>query len=135
LLLERNTPQSSSNTMTNGDLFPDDAYDCTDADGDGQGDNADTDDDNDGVRDAVDDFPNNAQESVDTDGDGVGDNEDLDDDGDGVSDVNDYDSLNPLVWDEPGFSVTFAQYLTTIVAVLFLVVFLTREKDEDEPKA
>ena len=47
----------------------------------------------------------------------------------------DYDSLNPLVWDEPGFSISFAQYFTTIVGVLFLLVFLTREKDEDEPDA
>ena len=60
---------------------------------------------------------------------------DEDDDGDGVSDVDDYDSLNPLVWEEPGFSITFGQYFTTILAVMFLVVFLTREKDEDEPQA
>jgi len=47
----------------------------------------------------------------------------------------DYDSLNPLVWDEPGFSVTFGQYFTSIFVVLFLLVLLTREKDEDEPDA
>ena len=120
---------------TNGDLFPNDAYDCTDIDGDGIGDRADDDDDNDGVRDTVDAFPYDANESVDTDGDGMGDNADEDDDGDGVSDVDDYDSLNPLVWDEPGFSISFGQYFTTIVGVLFLLVFLTREKDEDEPDA
>jgi len=113
-------------------LFPNDAYDCTDIDGDGIGDRADDDDDNDGVRDTVDAFPYDANESVDTDGDGLGDNADEDDDGDGVSDVDDYDSLNPLVWDEPGFSISFGQYFTTIVGVLFLLVFLTREKDEDE---
>ena len=120
---------------TNGDLFPNDAYDCTDIDGDGIGDRADDDDDNDGVRDTVDAFPYDANETVDTDGDGLGDNADEDDDGDGVSDVDDYDSLNPLVWDEPGFSISFGQYFTTIVGVLFLLVFLTREKDEDEPDA
>jgi len=43
--------------------------------------------------------------------------------------------LNPLVWDEPGFSISFGQYFTTIVGVLFLLVLLTREKDEDEPDA
>ena len=118
---------------TNGDLFPNNAIDCYDADGDGIGDNADTDDDNDGVRDTMDAFPTNAAESVDTDGDGIGNNADDDDDGDGVADAEDFDSLDPDIWDEPVLSLSFFQFLTLSIAFLTLFAILSRDdKEEDQ---
>ncbi len=117
---------------TNGDLFPNDAVDCKDADGDGRGDNADIDDDNDGVRDTVDAFPNDPSESKDTDGDGIGNNVDADDDGDGVADEQDFDSLDADVWDEPGLSINFFEFLGILTTILALVAFLTRDDDEED---
>lgn len=137
-------------------IFVDDDFDD-----DGIGNAEDPDDDNDNYIDEVDAFPYNSAEWVDTDGDNIGNNADPDDDNDGlldteedlngngimdigetdplnpdtdgddVNDKEDYDPLDPNVWEKPSSETPWliiALMLPVIAVVVFIVVLLLLRK-------
>ena len=76
-------------------------------------------------------FPNDAYDCTDIDGDGIGNEADTDDDGDGVLDAEDFEALNPDVWEEPRFNLSFPQYMSILLALVFLAGLLNRDDDDE----
>lgn len=122
------------------DAFPYNSAEWLDTDEDNIGNNADQDDDNDGLLDNAEDKNGDGRIEGDTNNDRVwDDNEDWketdplnhDTDGDTVNDREDYDPLDPNVWEKPSSEAPWliiALLLLVIVIVVVLVVLLLLRK-------
>lgn len=95
----------------NDDAFPLDGTEWSDNDEDGIGDNSDDDDDNDGLTDAEEADKGTDPTLADTDGDGV-------------DDMEDYDPLDPAVWDSPAESLDPMIWVVLAIVIIIVVVIV-----------
>jgi hypothetical protein len=122
------------------DAFPYNPTEWVDNDEDDIGDNADPDDDNDGLLDTEEDQNGDERIEGDTNNDRIwDDNEDWketdplndDTDGDDVNDKEDYDPLDPNVWEKPSSETPWliiALIVIVIIIVVLIVVLLMLRK-------